>query len=113
MTEKEMIEEMNKRYVVIPQEEFAGYRKIPEGAVVLTKEEYRSLMPAKEVAERVLLRVEEDKAQTRKETAREILDKVYDFGQGFFIERSLMEEDEFNGILDEVKKLFLNVVEVK
>lgn len=83
-----------------------NYRKLPEDAVVLTKGAYESL--SNKARANVVNAVE-----LRKETAREVLDKVYDWGQGFFIEHSFMEEDEFNGILDEVNKLFLNVVEVE
>lgn len=82
----------------------AGYRKIPEDSVVLSKEEYLQDFNKQ---------FNKGYEKGSKETAREVLDKVYDFGQGFFIERSFMEDDEFNGILDEVKKLFLNVVKIK
>lgn len=51
-------------------------------------------------------KVAEEIAKAKRETAKEILDKVYDWGQGFFIEHSLMEEDEFNGILDEIAKQY-------
>lgn len=83
----------------------AGYRQCKD-KVALTKGAYESI--SSKAKANVANAIE-----IRRETAREIFDKVYDFGQGFFIERSLMEEDEFNGILDEVKKLFLNVVAKK
>lgn len=99
----------------------AGYRNCKD-KVVLTNEEYDELLKGVKTtnytamfdntqAQRII-DLEMRLAQARKEMAREVLDKVYDWGQGFFIEHSFMEEDEFNGILDEVKKLFLNVVEV-
>ena len=99
----------------------SGWIKPNEDSVVLAREEFETLKlelaiekkradesyTQKEVEE-IIASKERTKS---KETARGVLDKVYDFGQGFFIERSFMEEDEFNGILDEVKKLFLDVVE--
>lgn len=89
-----------------------GYRKLPENAVVLTREDYNRIRSReRQVIDLESIMKAEEKA--RKETIKEVLDKVYDWGQGFFIEHSFMEEDEFNGILDEVKKLFLNVVEVE
>lgn len=56
----------------------AGYRKIPEGAVVLTKEElndrlYQSYSSGVNFAGK---QMEDQKAKVRRETAKEILDEV-------------------------------------
>jgi hypothetical protein len=96
MTDKEMIEEMAKfipndivRYDGMPRgqhlyieqkEEIAkellnaGYRKIPEGSVVLSKEEYEKLCHL------AYFGYEDVKEQARKETAMEILKWLVDTG---------------------------------
>lgn len=112
MNDKEMIEEMakdlkeEKLYALINKTSYmrsaenlykAGYRKIPENAVVLTREEYEKIFFYKELYDETKMReqklnefngnlimenqtlkdkldlVEQD---TRKETAREILQKI-------------------------------------
>lgn len=50
----------------------AGYRKIPEGAVVLTREEYGAIS-----LERATDMLASIQAQARKETAKEILSLLY------------------------------------
>lgn len=53
-----------------------GYRKIPDGAVVLTKEEYDEIKNALEVSKAYMVKEAYRTEQTRKETAREILKKA-------------------------------------
>lgn len=52
----------------------AGYRKIPDGSVVLTKEKYMELTLAKQSIFKML---DEIDTKARKETAREILSLLY------------------------------------
>lgn len=42
--------------------------------------------------------------KVRKETIKEVLSKIRDRKKGFYIEFSLMEEYEFNGIINDVEK---------
>lgn len=54
----------------------AGYRKIPEDSVVLSREEYKRLL---DNAIRVDMEyLDHELAKTRKETAKEILQRLYD-----------------------------------
>ena len=56
-----------------------GYRKIPKGVVVLTQEEYNALMLEQQRLKEIVDRIPcgyELKDKTRKETAKEILDKI-------------------------------------
>ena len=57
----------------------AGYRKIPEGAVVLTRERYEALLQEQKRLKEIVDRIPcgyELKEKTRKETAEKLLDKV-------------------------------------
>ena len=92
MDKKKQIEEMAKDikaslthhlpktilYPYIAQDMYAlGYRKIPEGAVVLTVEEYKEMVDDVKVSKEKLARIiDSAKAKARKETAREIFDKA-------------------------------------
>lgn len=66
----------------------AGYRKIPEDSVVLSREEYDSLRLQIQQAHNKGVRIgfdltkfkENSIAIARKETAKEILDMLYDIG---------------------------------
>ena len=42
--------------------------------------------------------------KVRKKTIKEVLGKIRDKKQGFYINFSLMEEYEFNGIINDVEK---------
>ena len=63
----------------------------------------------KEMQEEIA-KASELKAETiklaRKETAREIFEKLRDYKKSFYVNFSLMEEYEFNGILDDVEKQY-------
>ena len=86
MTKQEQIEEMAKDIVRIAgldvygkAEELVnlGYRKLPEDSVVLSREEYKRLL---DNAIRVDMEyLDHELAKTRKETAKEIYSKMYDF----------------------------------
>lgn len=57
----------------------AGYRKVPENVVVLMEEEYNALMLEQKRLKEIVDRIPcgyELKDEIRKETAKEILDKV-------------------------------------
>lgn len=64
----------------------AGYRKIPEGAVVLTEEEYERLLKEETLCERLgndvdvklkyIYELEDKVAQERKETAKKIMNDI-------------------------------------
>lgn len=97
MTDKEMIEEMARvifeRGVALDGIDFvfglngsdhferiataiynAGYRKIPEDSVVMTREYYNEMVDDVKVSKEKLAHIiDSTKAKTRKETAREIL----------------------------------------
>lgn len=85
MTKQEQIEEMAKDIVRIAgldvygkAEELVnlGYRKLPEDSVVLSREEYKRLL---DNAIRVDMEyLDHELAKTRKETAKEILQRLYD-----------------------------------
>lgn len=96
MTEQEQIEEMvstlaasNNPFVDVPVEIMpqvakalynAGYRKIPEDSVVLSREEYKRLL---DNAIRVDIEyLDHELAKTRKETAKEILSDLLDLHNG-------------------------------
>lgn len=55
-----------------------GYRKIPEGAVVLTKEEYDEIKSALEVSHAYMVKEAYRIGQASKKTAKEILQNLYD-----------------------------------
>ncbi len=48
----------------------------------------------------------EIKDQARKEAVKEVLDRAYDWGQDFFFDYTFMEEDDFNGMLNNLAKEF-------
>lgn len=88
MEENKQIEEMAKDFRIAHTNVIIGnryyenvaknfynlnYRKIPKDAVVLTKEEYERLKARIDVAESKLRTID----YTRKETAREIFDKIF------------------------------------
>ena len=87
MNEKEMIEELSHDIIEDENETIMelsrhlvakGYRKIPEGSVVLSKEELNDL-EYKAYSRGVCLvceKVDEQKEKARKETAKEILGKI-------------------------------------
>lgn len=84
----------------------ANCRIIPEGSVVLTEEEFWKLsnkFSKKELDEIV----EFHKKKTYKQAVTEILDKLHNKGQKFFVEAySLMEDSEYDAILNETAKEF-------
>lgn len=96
MEREKMIEEMAKdiariKFCLLRKDddrEFAvslinkGYRKIPEGSVVFTKEEYDEIKSALEVSHAYMVKEAYRIEQVRKETAKEILRKSNEINKG-------------------------------
>ena len=98
MNEKEMIKEMandlyasancsltyESDYIYVSRDLYsAGYRKIPEGSVVLTEMQYNALLSKQStvisIDEQLKKEFEYELKQARKETAKEILRKGEEF----------------------------------
>ena len=72
----------------------AGYRKLPEDSVVLTREEYNEFLRQGAMIDFLKDCIQ----QARKETAREILNKIYHLSKGYYID----DEEEY---IEMIKKL--------
>lgn len=80
----------------------AGYRKIDENAVVLTREEYYEMLAdVKTVKEKLVRMFDRTKAETRKETAKEI----YITGKYYYAKHSPMER-QLSDFLAHIKETY-------
>lgn len=84
----------------------AGFRKLLEDSVVLSKEEYEKRVPFElyKVAKILYNEKCEELKQASKETVEKIFDLVYDYGQDYFVEEKHMKENDFNQMLNQLKK---------
>lgn len=84
----------------------AGCRKIPEGSVVLSKEEYNALLLEQKRLREMVDRIPcgyELKEKTRKETAREVFERVKDF---FLNDCTIASDFNLFAEIDEIAKEF-------
>lgn len=120
MTNKEKIEEMAKIvdeyfevYCTTPKDIAeslyeAGYRKIPDGAVVLTKEDLKKYakdcligeIAGLDILKGAFAKAERVAEKVRKETAKEILQKIE--GRANWFLESQIQEDHF---VEQIKEL--------
>ena len=84
----------------------SGYRKIPEDAVVMSKEKYQELFIKAQKSATQWIDLEREE-KIRKQTAREILEELLvGFKKNFYLKNMSMTEEEFGWVLDEIAKQF-------
>ena len=78
-----------------------GWVKLTEGRVILTRRELEDIKKNE---------YRRGKTQQcwdiKKKSAKKVLDRVYDYGQDYFVEEPYMVEDDFNQMLNELAKQF-------
>lgn len=83
-------------YLVANEFYNAGYRKIDENAVVLTREQHKQMFKDLIASNKVI------EAETRKETAKEILQNLYYFSNGHSFRTEEMGDNVYLNKVDDI-----------